>query len=89
MQFLMAQSSTSLPIQESLVNDTQALAEELNISFSSLVTLALKDFIRRYRGRQNLIAEINAAQTDAPNEDEARLQQRIRSSHRQLVEGEW
>ncbi|MEL6399313.1 MAG: hypothetical protein AAFR26_09535 [Cyanobacteria bacterium J06626_4] len=85
----MADQPTGLPIQESLINDSQTLAQELQISWSRLVTLALQDFIRRYRKRPDLIADINAAYADDLDEDEGRLLQTMQSSHRNLVEGEW
>ena len=85
----MADQPTGLPIQESLIYDSQTLAQELEISWGRLVTLALQDFIRRYRKRSDLVAEINAAYADDLDEDESRLLQTMKSSHRHLVEGEW
>jgi hypothetical protein len=84
----MADQPTGLPIQESLINESQTLAQELQISWGRLVTLALQDFIRRYRKRPDLVAEINAAYADDLDEDEARLLQAMRTSHRHLVEEE-
>lgn len=85
----MAEQPTNLPIQESLLNNTRALAKELNISWGRLITLALQDFIRRYRGRQDLVAQINAAYAQDLDDDEAKVLHGMRSSHRNLVEGEW
>jgi len=85
----MADQPTGLPIQDSLINESQTLAQELQISWGRLVTLALQDFIRRYRKRPDLVAEINAAYADDLDEDETRLLQTMRTSHRHLVEGEW
>jgi len=85
----MADQPTGLPIQESLVSKSQTLARELQISWGRLVTLALQDFIRRYRKRPDLVAEINAAYADDLDEDETRLLQTMRTSHRNLVDGEW
>ncbi len=85
----MSDPSPDLPVQVSLLRDTQALAKELNISWSRLVTLALKDFIRRYRGRKQLVDRINAAYVDTFNNDELRLARARRATHRKLVEGEW
>lgn len=89
LQTPMAIQPTELPIHQSLVRDTQALAEELDVSWSHLITLALNDFVRRHRNRKNLIEDINAAYADAPCPEEALLQQQMRSSQRRLVEGEW
>ena len=85
----MTDQLTGLPIQESLMNDSQSLAKELQISWGRLVTLALQDFIRLYRKRPDLVAEINAAYADDLDEDEGRLLQTMKNSHRHLVEGEW
>ncbi|MEM6433100.1 MAG: hypothetical protein AAF773_04460 [Cyanobacteria bacterium P01_D01_bin.115] len=85
----MADQPANLPIQDSLINDTQALAKELNISWSRLITFALRDFIRRYRGQQDLVSQINAAYEDDCADEETRVIQAMRASHRNLVEGEW
>jgi hypothetical protein len=57
----MTDTSGEIPIQPELIADTQSLAKELDISWSRLITLALKDFIRRYRGRKGLVDQLNAA----------------------------
>ncbi|MEO1093276.1 MAG: hypothetical protein AAFX01_00060 [Cyanobacteria bacterium J06638_28] len=85
----MANQPNSLPIQEALLSATQTLAEELDISWNRLITLALQDFIRRYRGRQDLIAKINAAYEDDFSDEETHVVQAMVTSHRNLVEGEW
>ena len=85
----MAEPSGEISIQPDLVADTQALAKELNISWSRVITLALKDFVRRHRSRQDLIDRINAAYSDAPDDQETQLLQAMRSTHRHIVEGEW
>ena len=86
---LMADQPANLPIQDSLINDTQALAKELNISWSRLITFALRDFIRRYQGQQDLVSQINAAYENDSADEETRVIQAMRTSHRNLVEGEW
>jgi hypothetical protein len=85
----MAEPSGKISIQPDLVADTQSLAKELDISWSQLITLALKDFIRRHRGRQGLVDQINAAYTDGPDDEETQLLQTMRPTHRRIVEGEW
>ncbi|MGF1460224.1 MAG: hypothetical protein ACFBSG_14510 [Leptolyngbyaceae cyanobacterium] len=85
----MADQSNSFSIQESLLSDTQALAEALDISWPQLVTLALQDFVRRHQDRQDLTAQINAAYDDGLDDDEMRFIQATRISHRHIVEGEW
>ena len=85
----MSDPATDLPIKRTLIEDSRALAQELNISWSQLLALALRDFIRKYRGRGQLLEQINAAYTDSLDEDEASLLEAMRSTHRHIVEGEW
>ena len=85
----MVDPAPSLPIQSTLIEDTQALAKELNISWKQLITLALQDFIRRYRGREHLVEQINAAYADESDNEEKLLLNKMRSSHRRIIEGEW
>ncbi|MEM8502451.1 MAG: hypothetical protein AAF716_04785 [Cyanobacteria bacterium P01_D01_bin.1] len=85
----MADSNISIPIESSLVEDSQALAKELNISWSRLITVAIGEFVRRHRKRQDLIDRINAAYADAPDEDERRTQEGMKATQRRLLEGEW
>jgi len=85
----MIDSTPGIPIDQSLLDDTQALAKELDISWSRLITIALGDFVRRYRGRKELTDRINMAYADAPDAEEARLQEGMRATQRKLVEGEW
>lgn len=84
----MADQLNSLPIQKSLIDDTQALAEELDISWSRLVALALSDFVRRHQGRKQLVDKINAAYADAPDDEEIVMQRGMRATQRNLLDGE-
>ena len=81
--------STSLSIKEALISDTQALAEELDMPWSRLVTLALEEFVRRHRGKKGLTDRINAAYAGLPDKEEAELLRRMSTSYRKIVEGEW
>ncbi|MEO0457782.1 MAG: CopG family transcriptional regulator [Cyanobacteria bacterium P01_A01_bin.114] len=81
----MPDPSAEIPIQPDLVADSQSLAKELGVSWSWLITLALKDFIRRYRSRKGLIDQINAAYSDGLDNDEAHLRQAMRSTHRHII----
>lgn len=85
----MTDTAAEIPIQPDLIADTQSLAKELDISWSRLITLALKDFIRRHREHQGLVDQINAAYADSPDDKETQLLQAMRPTHRRIVEGEW
>jgi metal-responsive CopG/Arc/MetJ family transcriptional regulator len=84
----MANVRTAISLRESLFGQAEALAQEMKISRSRLVALALEDFIRRYQNQQ-LLERINAAYEEAPDPAEEALRRRMRRQHRQLVEGEW
>ena len=79
----------SLSVQEDLVDDTRAIAEELDISPDRLVALAIEDFVSRYRKRQQLMRDINAAYEGDPDTKQVALQRAMRNTQRRIVEGEW
>ena len=78
----------NISIDDSLFNETKAVADELKISQSQIFTVALRDFLDQHEN-QRLLEKINEAYSDAPDPEEHELLQRIRNSHRRLVEGEW
>ena len=84
----MADPAHDLPIEPSLIQDTKSLAQELNIPWSRLISVALQDFMYRYHGHQKLTDRINVGCANLSNEED-QLLQRMRSTHRSLVEGEW
>jgi metal-responsive CopG/Arc/MetJ family transcriptional regulator len=80
---------TAISLQETLLQQLDALAQELDISRSRLFTLAAEEFLQRYQN-QKLLEAINAAYDDnMPDAEEEDLLQRRRHQHRQLVEGQW
>jgi metal-responsive CopG/Arc/MetJ family transcriptional regulator len=85
----MAHIKTAISLQETLLQQLDALAQELDISRSRLFTLAAEEFLQRYQN-QKLLETINAAYDDnMPDAEEEELLQRRRRQHRQLVEGQW
>jgi hypothetical protein len=83
----MNDTNVSLPLQGSLLRDTQKLAQELNISWPRLIVLALQEFVRRKHARAQLIERLNVSYE--PDEADVRLVRQMKSSHRRLIEGEW
>lgn len=85
----MANVKTAVSLQESLFEQVERLAQEMNVSRSRLFALALENFIRDYQDRQ-LFEAINQATTEIADDpvEQARLHQ-IRRHHRRMVEGEW
>lgn len=84
----MAAIKTAISMQQSLFEEVDALAQELEISRSRLFVLAVEDFIQRHQNRQ-LLDAINDAYADFPDPDEQTLRRHTRRRHRQIVEGQW
>jgi metal-responsive CopG/Arc/MetJ family transcriptional regulator len=79
----MPKVKTAISIENDLLEETIAIAQKLDIPRSQVVSLALEEFIRRYRNK-HLLAEINAAySTGTDNEDIENLE--IIHSHRRKL----
>jgi metal-responsive CopG/Arc/MetJ family transcriptional regulator len=84
----MATIKTAISIQESLFDQVNDLAEELQMPRSQLFALAIEEFIKRYENR-SIFETLNEVYGEAPDSDEEALQQGMRRQQRQLVEGQW
>jgi len=82
----MPEVKTTVSLPETLFHRAEAVAHELQISRSQLVTRALDEFIRRYESRV-LIGAINRAyEDDPPTTEENELLLGIREKQRKLLE---
>ena len=86
----MATVKTAISLQESLFEQAEALATQMNVSRSRLIAIALEEFIRRHQNRQ-ILEKINAAYaempptaTEQPNPVDGMTQ-----NPKNIVEGEW
>jgi predicted transcriptional regulator len=84
----MANVKTAISLQESLFEQAESLARKMKVSRSRLFVLALEDYIKRQQNR-DLLAKINAAHAEGPDDAEQTLRSRSRRHHRRIVEGEW
>jgi metal-responsive CopG/Arc/MetJ family transcriptional regulator len=84
----MATVKTAISIDKSLFEQVNKLADKLDVSRSHLFVLAVEEFIRRYENEQ-LLRQLNQAYDELPLANEEQLLERMRASHRNLVEGEW
>ena len=84
----MAHVKTAISLDKELFAQLESLAEEMKVSRSQLLGLALEDFLQR-RHNQLLLEQLNAAYDDAPDPTEQTLLQSMRQTQRQLVEGQW
>ena len=84
----MATIKTAISLQDSLFEQVEDLARQLNVSRSQVVALALEEFVHRQHNRQ-LLDAINQAYDDMPDKDDLSRVPARRQQHRRLVEGEW
>ena len=83
----MPKVKTAISIDDSLLEETGNIAQELDIPRSQVVSLALEDYIRRHKNKQ-LLAQINDVYSDLPDADEIGTMDVIRSLRRKLGEHE-
>jgi len=79
----MTKVKTAISIDDTLLAETTNIAQEMDIPKSQVVSLALEDFIQRYRNKQ-LLAQINEAYQDAPDAEDHDTMEIIRSHRRKL-----
>lgn len=78
---------TAISLDDTLFEQVEHLMQELDMSRSRVIATALQEFIRR-RETQKMVAAINEAYADFPNEEEAATQQALQREHQQLVADE-
>jgi hypothetical protein len=83
----MPKVKTAISIDDTLLEETVNLAQELDIPKSQVVSMALEDFIGRYRNKQ-LLAQLNDAYSDAPDAEDKSILEIMRAHRRSLGEHE-
>ena len=84
----MANVKTAISINQTIFDQVDRLADELDVSRSHLFVMAVEEFIRRYES-QELLQQLNRAYDDLPSTEDEQVQRGMRPHHRNLVEGEW
>lgn len=84
----MSNVKTAISVRDALFKQAEQIASEMSISRSSLFSLALEEFVQRYKNRQ-LLAQINSAYSEEPDGEEETRREKMRRLQRELVEGEW
>ncbi len=79
---------TAISIDKDLFDQAEKMARQMKVSRSKLFGIALQDFID-HRKNKELLAQINAAYADEPDQAEQALRRTSRRHHRRMVEGEW
>lgn len=85
----MQKVKTAISIDHRLLEETESIAQEMDIPKSQVVSQALEDFIRKYRNKQ-LLMQINAAYAHEPDAEDQAALAIIRSHRRKIGErDEW
>jgi len=79
---------TAISLQDSLFEQVEDLARDLNVSRSQVVALALEEFVRRHQNQQ-LLDTLNQVYDASPDLDDTERSAARRQQHRRVVEGEW
>lgn len=81
---------TDISLSQSLLEQVETLAQEMQTSRSHVFVLAVQDFITRRREKQQLLAQINKAYEDGPDaEEQAQLRYMRRVQRELLVKEKW
>ena len=79
--------NTAISLEENLFNQVNQLANDMHVSRSKLFTLAVKDFLKKQESNK-LLAQLNAAYSDAPSEEEKSISKAMHRKQQQIVEQE-
>lgn len=79
---------TAISIEKNLFDEAEKMARNMKVSRSRLFVIALQDFIEHQKNRE-MLAQINAAYADEPDETEKAVRGKSRRQHRRIVEGDW
>jgi metal-responsive CopG/Arc/MetJ family transcriptional regulator len=80
---------TAISLQQTLLAKIDAAARELSLSRSRFLALAAEELVHKLENRQ-LLARIDAAYGDEPDEEERQIQSKMwELQRRQLRKEEW
>jgi hypothetical protein len=80
----MPQIKTAISVSDTLLQEAESIAEEMNIPRSQVWAMALEQFAKRYRNRQ-LLEQINAAADALPTPDEPESVDFLRTHQRRIL----
>ena len=78
---------TAISLDEKLFDKVNKLANELHVSRSRLFTLAVQDYLQKQEN-QTLLAQLNDAYADHPDEEERKISSSMKSKHGKIMEQE-
>ncbi|MFZ5995039.1 MAG: ribbon-helix-helix protein, CopG family [Thermodesulfobacteriota bacterium] len=75
---------TAISLDEELFNKVNKLAHKLHVSRSRLFTIAVRDYLKKEENR-TLLAQLNDAYSDHPDEEERKISTSMKAKHRKIV----
>ena len=84
----MAKTKTAISLEESLFEQVDSIAQEMNISRSHLFSIAVEEFIERHQN-QKMLEALNKVYEDGPEASELQLLREVKPKYRKLIEDEW
>ena len=78
---------TAISLDEELLLKVNRLANDLHVSRSKVFTLAVQDYLKKQEN-QSLLAQLNEAYEDFPDEEESGVLKSIRVKHNKIIEQE-
>lgn len=84
----MAKIKTTISLEESLFEEANELAQEMDIPRSHLFSTAVAQFVVRYQN-QKMLEALNEVYQDGSDVSEQQLLREVKPKYRQLLGNEW
>lgn len=75
---------TAISLEKNIFEQVNKLARDMRVSRSRLFTLAVKDYLKKQES-QSLLARLNEAYDDYPNDEERKISKSMRSKQRKIT----
>ncbi len=78
---------TAISLDEKLFKRVNKLSKEMHVSRSRLFTLAVDEYLKKQEN-QAILAQLNKAYGDQPDEQERKITKSMRTKHGKIIEQE-
>ena len=78
---------TAISLDKELIVKVDKLSHDLHVSRSKVFTLAVQDYLKKQEN-QSLLARLNEAYEDLPNDNEEKIARLMRRRHHEIIEQE-
>jgi metal-responsive CopG/Arc/MetJ family transcriptional regulator len=83
----MTNVKTAISIPKALFEEANRLADELKLSRSRVISMAIQEYLERYKNRK-LLEQINQAHGEGLDEEDQELINRMFNNHKRLMKDE-